>query len=106
MTHIFIKAEDRSKIQQIYTQLLEIPNLLVAIKLVGDFDFRAIIPIADFQDVFWLKDQVRRIHGLEEIEIFLEPIFWVWPINTFAVLIEPTILSCIIDFLLKKEGNS
>jgi len=99
MVHLFIKVKDRSKVQQIHSQLLEIPNLIVAIRIIGNYDFRTIIAIGDFPDIFVTKEKIRRISGIEEMEVFLEPIFWVWPLNVFAPLIDPTILAQMSNFL-------
>ncbi len=89
--HLFIKAKDRSKMPQIYAQLLEVPNLIVAIRLIGPYDVRALVAIAEFNDTFELSNRIRRIAGLEQPEFYLTPIFWVWPLNVFAPLLEPEV---------------
>jgi Lrp/AsnC family transcriptional regulator, regulator for asnA, asnC and gidA len=91
LAHLFLKAKDRSKMSQIYAQLLDIPNMLVVIRLIGPYDIRALVAIADFQDIFELTDKIRRIQGVEQPEVYMCPIFFMWPLNVFAPLLEPNL---------------
>jgi Lrp/AsnC family transcriptional regulator for asnA, asnC and gidA len=89
MVHLLLKVKDRSKMSEVHAKIVQIPNLLVAIQLIGHYDLRAIVPITDFEDAFKLTDTLRAIHGVTKVEFFLIPIFWMWPLNVFQVLIEP-----------------
>jgi hypothetical protein len=84
---LFIKAANRSMMPEIYDQILQIPNLVVAIRLIGPYDLRAIIPVADLENVFELTENIRKIRGIEQADIFLFRIIFAWPLNVFAPLL-------------------
>jgi Lrp/AsnC family transcriptional regulator, regulator for asnA, asnC and gidA len=87
--HALVKVKDRSKMPEIYSQFLEIPNLVASFRHFGSYDFRGLVAIKDFEDAFKLKDQIRRIKDIEEIDLYLHPIFPKWPLSVFAYLVDP-----------------
>lgn len=87
LVHLFIKAANRSMMPEIHDQILQIPNLVVAIRLIGPYDLRAIIPVADLENVFELTENIRKIRGIEQADIFLFRITFAWPLNVFAPLL-------------------
>jgi DNA-binding Lrp family transcriptional regulator len=87
MVHAFIKVANKSKMKDIHTQMLQIPNLLVTIKLIGHYDFLTISVVSDFRSYFKLKDQIHAIEGIEKEEIFLWEVFPTWPANLFTKLL-------------------
>jgi DNA-binding Lrp family transcriptional regulator len=87
MAHIFIKISNRSRIQEILSRIFQIPNLVVAIKLVGPYDVRALVAIHDFEDLFEVTETFRRIKGIEKADTYLYRTFPHWPLNLFAPLL-------------------
>jgi len=88
MASLFVKAANRSKMPEIHTQLLKIPNLIVSIRLIGTYDLYASIVLEDFQELFRLNEQIRRVHGIDKTEIFLTPNVPAWPLNLFPWLLD------------------
>ncbi len=87
MAHVFLKVSNRSKLNETYNQIIQIPNLVVAIRLIGAYDVRALVAITDFEDIFELTEHFRKIKGVEKADTYLYRIFKKWPINLFAFLI-------------------
>ena len=88
MAQVFVKMANRSKMPEINEQMLQIPNLLVLIRLIGSYDVLALIALEDFGELFKLKESIHRIPGIEETDIFVRPSFPSWPLNIFSTLLE------------------
>ena len=89
---MFLKAANRSKIPEICAHLLQIPNMIVLIKLIGVYDLYACVALTDFQELFKLTEQIRRIPGIQKTETSLTPIFPSWPLHLFPSLIESALM--------------
>jgi len=92
MASVFVKAANRSKMPEIHAQMLQIPNLIVIIRLIGAYDLYAAIFLADFEDFFNVKEQIRRIQGIEKTDTILTPAPPVWPFNLFPSLLQSEFL--------------
>jgi hypothetical protein len=88
MASVFVKAANRSKMSEIHAQMLQIPNLIVAIRLIGAYDLYAAIFLADFEELFNAEEQIRRIQGIEKTDLFLTPNVPAWPLNLFPSLLK------------------
>ncbi len=69
------------KIMGIHKRILEIPNVIVLTKIIGEWDLLAIIPLASFKDLFEIEKQLGAISGIEKFQIKINPQFPKWPIN-------------------------
>ncbi|XES76626.1 MAG: Lrp/AsnC family transcriptional regulator [Candidatus Bathyarchaeia archaeon] len=87
MANVFIKVANKSEIPAIYSQILEIPNVIVIIRIIGRYDLRFMVALRDFEDLFKVKEQVRKVKGIEESEFVIHKPFREWPLNVFASLI-------------------
>jgi Lrp/AsnC family transcriptional regulator for asnA, asnC and gidA len=83
----FMNVTNRSKIPEIQNQLLQIPNLIATMKYIGPVDLFAYVVLADFADLFKLKQAFRGIKDIEKAEPVLEPLFPSWPPNHFGLLL-------------------
>ena len=88
MADLYIKVSNRSKLTDIYDQLLKIPNLIVIIRLFGNYDLYAAIALEDFDKMFEVSEQISKITGLEKPDICLTPMLPAWPLNLFPSLLE------------------
>ncbi len=52
LANLYIKVSNRSKMSEIYPQLLQISNLIVIIRLIGSYDLYAVIALEDFEKMF------------------------------------------------------
>ncbi len=87
MAHNFIKVGNRSKMPEVYAQVLKIPNVIVAIRLIGTYDLLVIAVLETFEDEFNLRASLRRIQDIEKTDTFLNPNFKAHPLNIFSQLI-------------------
>jgi hypothetical protein len=74
--------------QEVYSQLLQIPNVIVIIRQMGAYDLYCAIPLEDFEKLFEVYGKIIRIPGLETTEIYLTRAPQAWPLNLFSSLIE------------------
>lgn len=92
LANLYIKASNRSKMAEIYSQLLEIPNVIVIIRLIGAYDLYVAIALENFNNLFEAKQKIRQISGIEKIDEYLTPIAPVWPLNLFPALLESEVM--------------
>jgi len=88
LANLYVKVSNRSKMTEIYSQLLQIPNLIVIIRLIGSYDLYIAIILEDFARLFKLQEQIHKINGLETPDVFLTPMMPSWPLNLFPSLLE------------------
>ena len=88
LANLYIKVSNRSKITEIYSQLLQIPNLIVIIRLIGSYDLYTAIVLEDFDKMFEVSEQISKINGLEKPDVFITPMLPAWPLNLFPSLLE------------------
>lgn len=84
----YIKVSNRSKLTEIYNQLLEIPNVFVIIRLLGDFDLYVAVALEDFDRMFEVSQRFSKINGLEKSELSVAPMPSAWPLELFSPLLE------------------
>ncbi len=84
---IFLKCE-RSKMPEISNKILQMPNILVFLRLIGSCDLHAVAALEDFSSLIRLQKEIRAIPGTEQVEFFIGEIFPAWPANVFASLLE------------------
>jgi DNA-binding Lrp family transcriptional regulator len=83
----YVKVGNKSKIQEIYNQLVVYPNMTMVTRLIGPYDLAINLVIQDFQELFKFKQDVRKIPGIENVEIYLGPVMQVYPLNLFQGLL-------------------
>ncbi len=92
LANLYIKVSNRSKTTEIYNQLLQIPNVIVIIRLIGAYDLYAAIAVEDFNNMFEAEEKIRKISGLETPDVFLTPLPSAWPLNLFPSLLENEVM--------------
>jgi len=76
----FIKVDHRGNLSKVKTRLLQIPNLIFCAEFIGGTcDLRTATIVANFQDVFRLKEQVGSIGNIMNAEFYLHEIPGPWP---------------------------
>jgi Lrp/AsnC family leucine-responsive transcriptional regulator len=88
LANIYLKVSNRSKMPEIYSQLLQIPNLIVIVRLTGSYDLYCAVALEDFKKMFEANEKIRRISGIETEEAFLTNMPPSWPLNLFPSLLE------------------
>jgi Lrp/AsnC family transcriptional regulator for asnA, asnC and gidA len=88
LANLYVKVSNRSKLTEIYRQLLQIPNVIVIIRLIGHHDLYVAIVLEDFEKMFEITEQISKIEGLEKPDIYISPMMQSWPLNLFPSLLE------------------
>jgi Lrp/AsnC family transcriptional regulator for asnA, asnC and gidA len=88
LADLYIKVSNRSKMDEIYKQLLSIPNVIVIIRLFGTYDLYIAVALEDFNKMFEVSDRISKINGLEKPDFFMTPMFPAWPLNLFPAMLE------------------
>ena len=88
LANLYVKVSNRSKMLEICSQLLQIPNLIVIIRLIGAYDLYAAIALENFEKLFEANEKIRRIEDVETTEVILTPMLPSWPLNLFPSLLE------------------
>jgi Lrp/AsnC family transcriptional regulator, leucine-responsive regulatory protein len=83
-----LKLSNRSKLTEIYSQLLKIPNVIVIIRMFGNYDLYVAIMLEDFEAMFRTNDLLSKIDGIEKRDMGLTPAPMSWPLNLFPSLLE------------------
>ncbi len=86
--NLYIKVSNRSKITEIYNQLLKIPNVIVIIRLIGSYDLYVAIALEDFNQMFEAREKLNKISGIEKRDVIITPMARSWPFNLFPSLLE------------------
>jgi Lrp/AsnC family transcriptional regulator for asnA, asnC and gidA len=87
MAHNLITVSNRSKMPEVYAQILKMPNTLVIFRLIGTYDLMTISVLADFEDEFKLRAEMRKIPNIEKVDTYLNPVFRRQPMNVFYPLL-------------------
>jgi Lrp/AsnC family transcriptional regulator for asnA, asnC and gidA len=86
--NVFVKVSNRSKMPEIYSQLRQIPNVIVIIREMGAYDLYCAVVLEDFEKLFEVYAKIIRIVGVERAEVYPTPIPPAWPLNLFPSLLE------------------
>ncbi|XHH10222.1 MAG: Lrp/AsnC family transcriptional regulator [Candidatus Bathyarchaeia archaeon] len=85
--HNFIKVSNRSKMPEVYSQILSLPNTIVLVRMIGVYDLMTINVLEDFKDQFYLQDQMRKMTNIESVDTYIGPVFRAQPLNIFYPLL-------------------
>lgn len=84
---VFVKVTNKSKMSDVFSQILATPNLLTALRLIGSFDLFILVALADFQDYFDLQNRIRSMQGIDDTLTQLNRCSVSYPINMFRSLL-------------------
>jgi len=85
---LIVKLTNRSKMTEIYNQLLEIPNVIVIIRILGQYDLWVCIALEDIDKMFEVRQKLNKISGLDKPEVAITPMVKSWPLHLFSSLLE------------------
>jgi len=86
--NLYLKVSNRSRMNEIYAQILEIPNLIVIIRLIGNYDLYCGLVLENFEQMFDANVKIRKIIGVESTTVHLTMLPPAWPLNLFPSLID------------------
>ena len=82
-----IKISYENELDEVFQKIVQIPNIIVAIKSFGAFEILAIAPFENFDQLYKLNEEISNIDGIEKIEILFEKPFNKWPLNMYSHLL-------------------
>jgi Lrp/AsnC family transcriptional regulator for asnA, asnC and gidA len=86
--NLYIKVTNRSKLTEIYSQLLKIPNVIVIIRLIGANDLYVAIALENFEHMFETREKINKIAGIEKRDVYITPMPPSWPLTLLPSLLE------------------
>jgi DNA-binding Lrp family transcriptional regulator len=72
-SHAVVTTQTPADSAAILDTLIQMPNIIVATKSVGDYDLLAIGVVKDFEHLIKVKNEIAQIRGVKDIQIS----FWV-----------------------------
>lgn len=88
---ITIKVAKEQSVKETYKRILQVPNIIVAIKLFGDYDILAVTPFRVFDDLNSITEDISKIPGIHKLDIRIDKPYENWPINIISDLIIDTL---------------
>ncbi len=85
--NLFLKVSNRN-LSELCSQLLQIPNVIVMIPLIGRYDLYCAVILEDFEHGFDVIQRIRQIKGMEIMDTFLSKPVKAWPLNLFPSLLD------------------
>lgn len=75
----YLRVENRGNLQEVEAHLLRIPNSTFCAKFVGGaYDLRIAFIVADFNDVFRIKQQINSLRNIRAAEYYLHEVPGAW----------------------------
>jgi DNA-binding Lrp family transcriptional regulator len=81
---LLVKTAHTHKTSQVFDDIVQIPNVIVAHKCVGAVDMYLVAPFSDVEQLLEVKQRICNTPGVKEIELFIDEPFTSWPLNLFA----------------------
>lgn len=85
---IYINLEIGSNVHKILKKINEFPNVIILVRVMGEFDILTVIALRGFSELFKIEKQFRTMKGIRKVQINVNPPFFQWPINFFANLFQ------------------
>ena len=81
---LMIKTIDGYNVKEISDTILSIPNMIVVIRLFGNYDIIAITPFKDLTNLDDVTQKIRNLEGVHEINLMVDKPYEKWPLNTIS----------------------
>jgi len=82
-----IKVSSKKDLSKVVEEILKVPNVITAIRTLGNFDVFIAAPFSDYENLFKLNQAITGISGIIETEILWSKPFSEWPLNVFSKLV-------------------
>jgi DNA-binding Lrp family transcriptional regulator len=74
-----MNVSDKNKLTNVLAAITQIPNIIMATRCIGDIEIVAIAPLANFEELFKLRQEISKISGIKKMEVLLERTHNDWP---------------------------
>ena len=88
LANIYIKLSNRSRMLEVNNQLLQIPNMIVIIRLIGAYDVYCAVALENFNTLFETEKKIKSVSGFENRSISITPMPSAWPLHLFPSLLK------------------
>ncbi len=79
-----IKVSNRTSVENAYDRIIKIPNIIVAIKVLGNFDILAITPFRTLENLANVTDEISAFVDIYRIETMIDETYTSWPLNIIS----------------------
>ncbi len=76
-----IKVSNQTSVENAHNRIIKIPNIIVAIKVLGNFDILAITPFRNLENLANVTDKIFASVGIYRIETMIDEPYTSWPLN-------------------------
>jgi len=83
-----IKVSPEQDATKVFQEILKIPNVITAIRTLGNFDMFIAAPFSDYENTFKLNQSITGIPGVMQIELLWGKPFPEWPLNVFSKILQ------------------
>ena len=87
MVFFRIKVPNEIKILSVFNKILQIQNVIIAYRTLGNYQILVGIPFKDVDMLNATYHEITKILGVTDIEISIHKPFPKWPLNLFSKLI-------------------
>jgi DNA-binding Lrp family transcriptional regulator len=81
------RVSNQYKTSEIFEKILKIPNIITAFRVLGPVHIVVGVPFANMEHLFKMYQEVAKIPGVTQIDLFLHKQFPEWPLNIFSKLV-------------------
>lgn len=74
-----IKVSSKSWVKDVFDKIIEVPNVVVALKLIGPYNINALAPFNSPEGLMKTHASISKIHGIERIDQQIGDSLHVWP---------------------------
>ena len=85
-----IKISNQHVLSEVYNKILQIPNVIIAYRVMGNFQITVGTPFKNINQLIRIYNKIAKTSGVDEIESIIHESFPSWPLNLFSKLTKTT----------------
>jgi DNA-binding Lrp family transcriptional regulator len=74
-----IKVSSKNWVNEVFEEIVKIPNVIAALKLLGTYDINAVAPFSSPSQLMGIYGAISRITGIEKIDQQIGNSMEMWP---------------------------
>jgi Lrp/AsnC family transcriptional regulator for asnA, asnC and gidA len=82
-----VRISSHHNISNIFERIIQVPNIITAFRVLGAVNVVVGVPFANIEQLFKVYQEVAKIPGVTQIDLFLHKQSSIWPLNIFSKLI-------------------
>jgi DNA-binding Lrp family transcriptional regulator len=89
---LVIKVSNKGSVDKTFNAIIQIPNIITAIKCLGNFDIIAITPFRTLEDLTALTERISKTLDVFEFQLLIDNPYTSYPLNTVSTIITDKLL--------------